>query len=401
MTAHATLGASSAKRWMTCPGSVRLSEGLPDSESPHAREGSAAHALGEICLLRGDAAFEYLDEPHPVEEFEDVPVDHDMVAAVDVYVRHVGKRLGKRKLKREMVERRVSLEKLGAWAEGMFGTADFVFYDGRAKVLHVIDYKHGQGVAVEVEDNPQLKYYAVGALLAHDLHSVKALSQVRVVVTIVQPRKPHDDGPVRSTEYRAGDLLEWALTELRMAVLATQDPDAPLVPSEDACRWCKAKGACPALRDRAMDDALLDFDAEDRAAPRKPLDQLSPDEIAAILDNEKLIRDWLNGVAQLAQDALKQGRDLTAGRYKLVAGRSNRHWLNEDVAATKLYALGFDDDDLYSRKLLTPAQAEKLVGKAQRDALAELIDKQDGKPTLAPAQDKRPALARGPEADFR
>ncbi len=397
MTAHATLGASSAKRWMTCPGSVRMSEGLPDPESAHAREGSAAHALGEICLLRGDAAFEYLGEPHPVEEFEDVPVSADMVAAVDVYVRHVREQLGKRKLKREMVERRVSLAALGDWAAEMFGTADFVWYDGRTKTLYVNDYKHGQGVAVEVEDNPQLKYYAVGALLELQLVG----KAERAVVTIIQPRKPHDDGPIRSVEYRADDLMAWAEGELREAVLATREPDAPLRPSEEACRFCRARGVCPALADQAMASAMLDFDHNRQMAPQVPMERLSAEQIATILDNEKRIRAWLDGVAGLATECLKHGEDLTGGRFKLVAGRSQRSWKNEDVAATKLYALGFEDDDLYTRKMLTPAQAEKLVGKAHQGDLAQLIDKQDGKPTLAPAQDKRPALSYGPEADFQ
>lgn len=400
MTAHAKLGASSAKRWMTCPGSVRLSEGLPDSESDHAREGSAAHALGEICLLRGEAPFEYLGEPAPAEDFADIEVTADMVAAVDVYTAHVRDQLGARKLKPSMVERRVNLEALGEWAEGMFGTADFVWYDGRTKTLYVNDYKHGQGVAVEVQDNPQLKYYAVGALLAHGRDSVDAADGVRVLVTIIQPRKPHDDGPIRTVEYTAADLMGWAYGELHDAVLATRAEDAPLVPSQDACRFCRAKGICPALRERAMADAMLDFDDHGKVVPHTAMDRLTPEQIAAILDNDKAIRAWLDGVATLAKAGLKQGQDTTGGRYKLVAGRSSRSWKSEDVAATRLYTLGFDDDALYSRKLVTPAQAEKLVGKARRADLEDLIAKEDGKPVLAPVDDKRPAVASGPEADF-
>ncbi len=399
MTAHATLGASSAKRWMTCPGSVRLSEGLPDSESGHAREGSAAHALGETCLLRREAPFEYLGDPAPAEDLADITVSADMTDAVDVYVHHIRRQLGDRPLEAHMVERRVSLEKLGEWAEGMFGTADFVWYEDGTRTLYVNDYKHGQGVAVEVEDNPQLKYYAVGALLNSGLEFVD-MATVRVVVTIIQPRKPHDDGPVRSIEYNAQALLDWSVGELRQAVEATQAEDAPLVPSEDACRFCRAKGICPALRDKAMADAMLDFGPEG-IAPHTAMDRLTPEQIATILDNDKAIRSWLDGVATLAKASLKQGHDTTGGRYKLVAGRSSRSWKSEDIAATKLYTLGFDDDALYARKFITPAQAETLIGKARRDALAGLIHKEDGKPVLAPADDSRPALASGPEADFR
>lgn len=130
MAMHAQLGASSMARWAIteggCPGSVRLSEGLPDTETAAAREGSAAHALAEHCLLSGDDPFEWLDADHPVEEYQDIAIDVDMVDAVTVYVDYV--RSICPKIRETMVERRVSLEKLGPWAEGMFGTADFVTY---------------------------------------------------------------------------------------------------------------------------------------------------------------------------------------------------------------------------------------------------------------------------------
>lgn len=398
MTAHATLGASSAKRWMNCPGSVKLSEGLPDSESDHAREGSAAHALGETCLLTGEMPFEYLGEPVPHADHADHTVSQDMVDAVMVYVRYV--RSFGRKITAKMVERRVDLEPLGEWAAGMFGTADFVLFDGRRQVLHIVDYKHGQGVLVDTDDNPQLMYYAVGALLALGKHNVKDRQRVKVEATIVQPRVHHPDGPIRTIVYTADELLTWAETTLRDAVEATRHDHPPLIPSDDACRFCKARGICPALADQAMDQAMLDFDGDD-VVPRKPLDRLSGDDVARILDNEKTIRNWLDGVASLAQRSLKQGQDVTNGHYKLVAGRKKRLWKNEDVAATRLYSLGFDDTDLYSHKLLTPAQAETLVGKKQREEIADLIAKEDGKPTLAPVDDQRPAIDAGPEADFQ
>lgn len=395
MAAHAELGASSAVRWMTCPGSVRLCRDIPDTESDYAREGSAAHALGEVCLLRKEDPWEYLGEPCPSEEFGDIEVSADMVEAVTVYVEHIRKTYGLNPSEK-MIERRVSLEKLGSWAKGMFGTADFILAWATKKTLHVDDYKHGQGVAVEVEDNPQLMYYGLAALFTMDL--LNMIEQV--TVTVVQPRKPHPDGPIRSVTYSVDELLAWGEKELKPAVLATDDPDAPLVPSEKGCKFCAAKGSCPARAEQAMDNAMLDFDEEGGVAPKKKLDQLTPAEIAQILDAEKDIKDWLKGVAEYAQRSFNNGVDVTDGRYKLVAGRSSRNWTSEEAAIEKLHELGLEDDDLYTRKFATPAQVEKMVGKDQRKELADLIVKQKGSPTLAPADDKRPAIQRDPESDF-
>lgn len=403
MTAHAKLSASASARWMTCPGSVVLEKGLPDQESDHARLGSAAHALGEHCLLEGEHPFEHLDEPHPVAEFTDLPVDVDMVDAVTVYVDHVRSLLPLPG--RHQVERRVSLEKLGDWADGMFGTADFVAVVDHT--LFVVDYKHGQGVVVEAEGNTQFQYYGLGALL--DLHRPDEVR--KVCTTVVQPRAHHGAGPVRSSDHSPEELKLWAKDELKPAVETVKEAESRegeagwaeryLNPSEKACKFCKAKGFCPALAAKAMNDAMLEFDGEGQVTPQVPLDQLTEEQIAQILDNERAIKDWLAGVATLAQNALSHGKDITGGRYKLVAGRSSRSWQSEDVAATRLASLGFEDDEIYSRKLLTPAQAEKLVGKEQAKTLVDLVNKQDGKPTLAPADDKRPALVTGPEEDFK
>lgn len=407
MIPHAELGASSMARWATCPGSVVLSRGEPNIESVHARLGSAAHALGEHCLLTGDLVMEYLDETHPVEEFADVPVDIDMVEAVSVYVDYARDTLPV--IDADNVERRVSLAALGEWAEGMFGTADLCALVGNT--LHVGDYKHGQGVQVDVEDNHQFKYYGLGAFLSLTQQQRNDLDVV--ATTVIQPRKPHEDGPVRSYTYKPGDLLRWGQVEVKRAVERVERAtdlhesmdgqewaDEFLHPSEKACKFCRAKAKCPKRRSTAMDAALLEFGDDGVARPVKPLEKLTDEEVAQILENEKQVTDWLAGVREYAHYQLDQGHDSTAGRFKLVAGRSNRSWKNEDVAATKLYAMGLEQEDIYTRKLKSPAQAEKLVGKKRAKDLEDLVAKDEGKPVMVPASDKRPALGRGPDADF-
>lgn len=403
-TAHAKLGASSAHRWMQCPGSLVLEEGMPDTESDAAREGTAAHAVAEACLLNGHEPFEYIGEPAPTDEVE-WTVDADMANAVDVYVNHL------RELADDFgehnVEVQVSLAALGDWAEGMFGTADFVgLVDD---VLYVRDYKHGKGVVVEAEGNVQFAYYAVGALLhlRERGHDIDAIREVRMGV--VQPRAYHEAGPIREDRATVVELMEWAEHHVACAVNVVDEAyqkhgqqegwaDMFLDPG-DHCKFCKAKGICPKLAEQSMDNAMLDFDGES-VTPIKPMDRLTETEIASILRHKKAITDWLNGVEQLAVHSLTTGDDVTGGQFKLVAGRSKRTWRDERAAINSLHRMGWGDEDLYKQTFITPAQAEKLVGKAGKKELADLIQSEQGKPTLAPAEDKRPALNRGPEADF-
>lgn len=407
MSSHAVLGASSAERWMTCPGSVALSEGIPDVGSPHAREGSIAHSLAEHCLLNNEMPMEYLDEIHPDPDYADFTVTIDMVDAVNIYVNHI--RSYKLQITNDVIEKRVSLESLGDWAADMFGTGDFVAPD-RA-VLLVDDYKHGMGVAVEAKDNPQLKYYGLGAYLMLDKEQRKQIHQIRT--TIIQPRKPHDDGPIRHDTYTVGDILTWGDKELKPAVLKVDEAtanydtmevavwiDTYLKPSEKGCMFCRAKGKCPALAKQAMDMAMLDFNEDGDVVPKKALKELTADEIAGIIDNEKTIQKWVAGVNEYATLSLQHGRDVTGGRYKLVAGRSSRDWKDEKAAQEKLLALGLKREDIFTEKFTTPAQAEKLAGKNGAKELADLIAKTDGKATLAPFDDKRPAIIAGPENDF-
>lgn len=403
--AHSALGASSADRWMTCPGSVPLSAGLPDDESPHARKGSAAHALAEHCLLNGEDAFEYLGETHPISEYADVEVCPDMTEAVQVYIDHI--RSYGRKIDRKMLEARVSLEPLGDWARGMFGTADAIHYNAKTRTLHVDDYKHGEGVVVDAQ-TPQTKYYGIGGLLKQ---AVLAKAK-KVVCTIIQPRAYHEDGPIRQAVFTIDELNAWVDEQLKPAVLRVQQAeieyeegapdwaDRHLVPSEKGCKFCRAKGTCPKRAQQALEQAGLEFGEDGAVRPQVPMAKLTDEQVARILDNEAAIRDWLSGVAALATEQLKRGQDITGGRYKLVKGRSSRDWADEDKAREALHGLGFGDEHLFTQKFTTPAQAEKLVGKAQKNALADLIVTTEGKPTLAPADDKRPAISAGPESDF-
>lgn len=373
MTTHSKIGASSSKRWMTCPGSVRLVESVPKSASSvYADEGTAAHALAELCLNAPLAP-----QPHAFigETVGDkgFKVTKDMADAVKVYVDYI------RGLNLPVsVECRFDLSSI---YPGMFGTADAVAFDKKTQVLHVIDYKHGAGVAVEVENNTQLLYYAVGSA-----HENTQYPFVSVRLTVVQPRCPHPDGPVRSWDVDGFDLLLWT-ADLVEAAKRAEDPNAPLISGEH-CRWCPAAGICPKLRADALAAAEKDF--EDVT--------YTPEELAEALDQVPRVEAWVKAVREFAYAEAERG--FCPPGYKLVAKRASRKWTNEDEVAAVLNKWGFADDDIYApAKLKSPAQLEKAIGKQELDMSGYVVAESTGL-TLVPITDRRQGVLSGPMADF-
>lgn len=276
MTAHSRLGASSAKRWMTCPGSFKLHEEAPHGgTSVYAAAGTVAHALAETALELGEAA-----DKVPVGQFvqnqgHEIVVDEEMRAAIGVYLDAVRARVSAGIESRH--EQRVTLN---PWWAGetpppvpMFGTVDTWIWRPRSGCLTIMDFKYGSGVYVQHTDNPQLLYYAAGALLLVPRDLVRTVELV-----VVQPRARGQD-PVRSETIDALDLRVWIDTQLKPAVAAVQDPDAPLVPGAH-CRFCAAKPTCPARANMANDRAREDFPEEPEGAGLSRLSQQEPDNFA-------------------------------------------------------------------------------------------------------------------------
>ena len=240
MNRHARLGASGAHRWMKCPGSIRMAEGLAERTSSYAQEGSAAHAVAEYCLQKDKDADELIGK-----KVEGVLVTEEMANAVQRYLDYVRERSEGCEVH---IEETFSLEKLNP-PDDMFGTCDFAFFrDGR---LTVMDYKHGAGVAVEIAGNPQLRYYATGALFTLGYPAKE------VEMVIVQPRARHVDGPIRSETIPTSELMKWAKKLMAVADAALL-PDAPLV-AGSWCRWCDASPVCPELQEQALRSAQVDF----------------------------------------------------------------------------------------------------------------------------------------------
>lgn len=372
---HSELGASVASRWMACPGSVRMARGISNVDNVHSRAGTAAHAVAEVCVRKSADPGLFEDTTQ-----EGVLVDLDMVEAVRVYVDYCVARKNERGTT-WWVEKQFSLAALNPPAP-MFGTSDFVVYTPTLRELEIVDYKNGSGVVVQVKGNKQLRYYALGAVLAigpgFDIETVK--------MTIIQPRAAHPDGVIRSETISYADLLAFA-GELMDAARATLQPDAPLAPGNH-CRFCPASAICPAQREQAQALAQVAFAEMPLAVPPAP-EAMPPEVLADILTKLHVLEDWAASVRAHAQRELEAGK--TVPGFKLVEGRKgNRQWGSEAATAKWLEGQGYGEEETHTRELKSPAQIEKLVGK--KNLPPELTTRKDGRPVMAPLHDPRPVL---------
>lgn len=362
MTAHSKIGASSMSRWSVCPASVRLSEGMPNTSSAYAQEGTRAHELAE-AILNGKGGV-------PIEDME-------MYEAVGVYVDYI-KDLQKG-CSTYGIEEKFDLSSL---YPGLFGTCDAWVYHSSTATLHIIDYKHGQGIAVEVEGNKQLRYYALGALLKLNL----PVSQVEM--TIVQPRAFHPDGPIRSWKIPVSDLLDFT-ADLVEAAERTKDVNEVPVPG-DHCRFCPAAPTCSGLHETAIETAKMEF---------SPSLSYNVEELSSVLGKIDAIKAWASAVEKFAYEEANKGIEIPG--YKLVPKRATRKWIEaEKLEDTLLLELGLDYLDLFEPKMKSPAQVEKILDKEGKKLLESYVSKVSTGTTLAPITDKRKPSKSSVEADF-
>jgi hypothetical protein len=399
--------------WMNCPGSVRLCAGIPNTPSKYTSLGTAAHELGERCLLDGTNAHDHLGEKITADG-KPHPVDVDMADAVQVYIEEIrgdiiqaldldlsvldGKSVLAALEKSAMVfgvEARFHLEWLHP---DLFGTNDANF-GVPLDVLRVYDYKHGQGVAVEVEDNPQLKYYALGALGPDNEHMYE-----EVELVIVQPRCRHGH-PVQRWRISVTELYEWARGDLLSAARATEDPNAPLIPGAKQCRWCRAEGSCPEVARMHMHTVAAAFGTPDKPEPvcdPVPPDLLTDKQLGQLNELFPAIESWIRSCKGEIEARLLRGADMNQINAKLVQKKAHRQWANEQDAQRLLSARY--GNDVLSVALKSPAQVEKVVKaltqgktnapkrKEELAFMAQLIEVPDTGVTVAPLSDKRPAV---------
>lgn len=356
---HSKIGASSHYRWSVCPGSVKLSEGIPNRSSKYAEEGTEAHEVGAYYLL---------NNKWPEK------ADEEILDAVQVYTSTVLQDISLSKDPDAKMSVEVKFD-LSAVYPGLFGTADCVVYFPKTKLLRVYDYKHGAGIAVEVEGNTQLMYYGLGALL-HDKDPC-----VKVELVIVQPRCPHLKGPVRRHALDPITLIDFA-ADLIEAVKKTEDPNAKLV-AGDHCRFCPASPICPTLASMASNSVAARFSS---------LEAYEPQKLSELLTWLPVLEAWAKNVREFAYGEVERGRSIPG--WKLVQKRATRKWRSEsDTIQFLTKNLGVSDKDIFSEpSLKSPAQVEKLLSKDQKQKISELVVSESSGYTLAPEDDKRDAV---------
>ena len=361
---HALLSASSSHRWLNCPPSARLCEGYDDKGSNFAAEGSDAHSLCEFKLRKALG----MEAKDPTEDLS--WYDAEMEEAADGYAAFVMELVAEAKKTCSdpvvLIEQCLDYSK---YVQAGFGTGDCVLIaDG---TLHIVDFKYGRGVLVEAEDNPQMKLYALGALGIFDcLYDIDTIS-----MTIYQPRRAN----VSTFTLSRQELLDWAETVLV--------PTAELAYAGDGeyhcgewCQFCKAKADCRERARANMELARYDF-------RQPPL--LTDEEVEEILGKLDSLMDWASDIKDYALQAAISGKHWSG--YKLVEGRANRRYTDENAVVAAVKAAGYDPYD--EPKLLGVTAMTTLLGRKQfNDILGGLITKPQGKPTLVPESDKRPAM---------
>lgn len=382
---HSRIGASGAYRWMVCTGSpAMIDKAPPQPQSVWAAEGTGAHKIGELCLKTGNNAARYIGT-----DFDGVECTEEMAEAVQVYIDTVRADVAKYPGSEFLVEQAFDL---GQILLGLFGTNDAVLYQPLGKLI-VYDYKHGAGNAVEVVENKQLLYYALGAIL-NLLNGSGDFDSVELV--IVQPRAMHRDGHVRRWTVDVPYIMEFA-KELEKKARETMEPNAPLV-AGDHCKWCPAKAFCPALSQLVIDTAAMDFPEPVPPAPRFPDPALlSPEQIKKALDLSEVINDWIRSVEAYAEESARRGVAIPG--YKLVKKRANRKWINEGNVIDALTEYG--DQIFEPKSLLSPAKVEKIVGKKNLLLIETLCETPDSGLCLVSEVDKREAEAPPMLTDFK
>lgn len=383
---HSDLGASSAERWLNCPGSVNLSRGLPNYTSEYARAGSAAHTLAEKALRKGLLAAVWLGTVIEVEG-EPIEVTEEMCEAVQTYLDHVLDNVGPN----PQVEVRFDLSPLNP-PEPMFGTSDCVDWDRPMRHLQVFDFKYGAGVAVDAHENAQLMYYALGAVVALNV------KPETICITIVQPRASHPAGPIRSYNFGWDELVAFK-RELFAKARETQAPDAALS-TGPWCRFCRAQAVCPEQRATAIAVAQSEFDVEPAFVAPAP-ETLTPEDLSLVLEKASMVEDWFKAVRAYVSGLLDSGQSVQG--WKLVPKRATRKW--KDGIDAVVHALqegaGLDHTDLFTEKLVSPAQAEAVMKERKvRFDLTHLVIKESSGTNLVPDTDPRPALLPSAQEDF-
>lgn len=377
-TQHALLSASSAHRWLHCTGSPLLEKEFPDTTSVYAQEGTLAHYLCELKLMAytGEITKRKLTSMKN-KLMKSELWQPEMDSTSEAYLEYVKSiMLACEIAPVVLIEKRVDFSR---YVPEGFGTADCLILAG--DTLHVIDYKHGKGVVVDADRNPQMMLYALGAM--DELSLLYRFKSVHMV--IVQPRVNNISEFTMSAE----DLRSWGESVVKPKAKTAISGNGTFE-AGDWCRFCRAKQQC---KTRYESNDSLYPELSERHDPRL----ITLAELGEYLKRGKDMAAWLEDMREYALSESLDGADVPG--WKAVEGRGSRAFTDTDEAVDALIKNGIDESVLYERRVLTLAQMEKAVGKkAFGEIVGNLVVKNPGKPTLVEESDKRPKITNQPTA---
>ena len=376
---HAILSASGASRWMNCTPSARLEGAIKkESTSSYAAEGTLAHAYAEHCLNEVVKGKHDYDAERAFDNNPDF--SKEMKSEVMKYYEYVLETFAE--AKRITKDTKLIVEQKLDFSDYVpegFGTGDAVVIT--SEELYVIDLKYGKGVKVDADYNPQLMLYGLGAL--NEFEAVYDISKVHLC--IMQPRLDH----VSEWEISTDILKQWGEEVVKPKAQQAFNGEGECKPG-DWCRWCKVKATCKALADENLALAKHEF-----AEPKT----LTLDQLVEVYEQIPLLTDWADAVAKHLLDQALNGEEIKG--YKVVEGRSNRKFSDEDKVKERLTEMGYKPEDFTTVKLATLTALERLIGKKDfSDKIGDLVIRPQGKPILAPESDKRPPYSSA-EKDFQ
>ena len=368
---HAVLSASSAARWIACPPSARLNAAKPDASSEYAIQGTEAHRLCEYKLRK--ALGEKVRDPTKNLSFYDSEMEECAEAYCQFVMEAVVQSRATSKDTLVLVEQRVDFS--GFVPDG-FGTADTLIISDKS--VCIVDYKHGKGIEVSADGNPQMMCYALGCIQMFD--GLYDIDTVRMV--IFQPRL----GNISESTISKADLLVWAHDTLVPAAKLAHAGEGEFCAGAH-CQFCKVRATCRKRAEYNLELARYDFEMPPT---------LEDAEVEAVLAKADTLAAWVSDIKEYALQRAIQGKQWTD--WKLVEGRSNRKYTDEAAVANIVKEAGYEP---YEQKLLGITAMTGLLGKSKfEELLGSLIVKPQGRPTLAPMSDKRPAMNTAAE-DFK
>jgi hypothetical protein len=343
---------SAASRWINCPASVKLCEGIPNSPAGEAAQiGTAIHAVAETCILTGVSPTDFIGKE--VEGITITSINADFAQQHVNHIRDLELRLGTLKVEQYVTIYESDKVELG-------GTADVLAYSDEKDTLVIADLKTGRGYVDA--DSDQMKLYAIGAM-----RSLKAEFR-NIELAIIQPHH----GEPRTHKLTFKELNQWALENLTPALVAIADGTTTPTPSDKACQWCPAKATCPAH-----------VETFNEVAAQPAMHTMTEDELAAMLAKVEMVEDYIKALRKYATERIEGGAIVRG--WQMQPKRALRKWADEEKAYAVLLQAGLTTQQIYVQSMISPSEASKLLSKEDKALLDDITKKESSGLTLARA----------------